>query len=181
MSLLLQIGKLTPTRFGAPQFSPRLQSITWNTLPSLSQHDGFARRARHIIECAELQKVFTEDAKPPKKGEEKKDSLPKRNETLDARAAARNAIYYPSDIASSGNYEVTDKKYISRDTDLSHETNACAVAASVFAGGTSLLLPRATPLPRLFSRWEKIRAPSNTFKLSFNRNWFYINMADSWL
>uniref|UniRef100_A0A0W0G780 ubiquitinyl hydrolase 1 n=1 Tax=Moniliophthora roreri TaxID=221103 RepID=A0A0W0G780_MONRR len=181
MSLLLQIAKLTPTRFGAPQFSPRHQSITWNTLPSLSQHDGFTRRARHIIECAELQKVFTEDAKPPEKGEEKKDSLPKRNQTLDARAAARNAIYYPSDIASSGHHKVTDKKYTSRDTNLSHEIDAYSVAASVFAGGTSLLLPRTTPLPRLFSRWERIRAPSDTFKLSFNRSWFYVNMADSWL
>ncbi|KAK7027538.1 hypothetical protein VNI00_015172 [Paramarasmius palmivorus] len=180
--LLLQIGKLSPNRFGAPQFSPKVQSITWNTLPSLSQHDGFALRARQILDCAELQKVFAEQKSDEKEeNDAKKDALPKRNQTLDTRAATRAAVYYPAGIANRMLDPANDQKYTSRDESLLNETLVWSVATSVLGGGTSLALPRQTSLPLLFKRWEKVRAPSGNFKLSFSRSWMFAKMQEAWL
>ncbi|KAK7032650.1 hypothetical protein VNI00_012915 [Paramarasmius palmivorus] len=175
-ALLFQISELSPTRFGAPQNSPKAQSITWNSLPSLSQHDGFAVRAGQILECAQLQRVFHENATMSDRSD-----LSSRNHMLDVRAAARSRVCYPAGIATRIAHTVNDRSYASRDMKLLAEKGVCSVAASVFAGGTSLYLPTHPALPGLFEEWKILRASSSNFELSFNRGWFDICMPDAWL
>ncbi|KAL0573927.1 hypothetical protein V5O48_008024 [Marasmius crinis-equi] len=182
IDLLVQIGKLTPPRFGAPQFAPRHQSVTWNSLPPLSQHHGFASRAKEILSFAKHQQVFHDSRSESLEGQEKKELLPRRNDHLDARAAARMAIYYPADIKGRPDKGVQDKIYSARDCSLVRESLIAAVASTVSVGGTSSLLPRAATLPELFStQWRRLRVPSDTFKMSYGRHWLDLSMADSWL
>ncbi|KAF5362612.1 hypothetical protein D9758_009561 [Tetrapyrgos nigripes] len=186
MDLLVKIGKLTPSRFGVPPSCPKVQSITWHpSLPPLSQHDAFIVRAKEIIASAEHQRVFDDEAKPQSeqnmKGKDKKDGLPARNHHVDSRAAARNAVYYPSDFAGAPQRRTYDLSYSSRDTQLLLETVVCSAASNVFLGPTYCLADKPRPLHHLFKRWARLRQPSKSFRLSYNRGWFSLNFADSWL
>ncbi|KAL0067190.1 hypothetical protein AAF712_005760 [Marasmius tenuissimus] len=158
-ALLVQIAKSTPTRLGAPQLSPKHQSVAWNSLPPLSQHHGFAARAQEIFSFAKHQEVFHDaPSREPDEEQEKKDPLPKRNAHLDTCSAVRMSIYYPADIKGSPSRTHGDKTYTARDCDLSRENTITAVSSNVTgSGASSLLLPRPAQLPDLFSaHWKRI-------------------------
>ncbi|KIK69250.1 hypothetical protein GYMLUDRAFT_255795 [Collybiopsis luxurians FD-317 M1] len=182
-TLLVKIGKLTPNRFGHPQHNPKAHSVTWTSLPPLSHHYGFSVRAREILGCVKELQVFEDSSTTNQSAKkEKKEQISAGNTILDSRAASRNAIYYPKDIKTLNGYRTRDDVYDSRDMLLDDkETTVCRVSSNIWNGSSSLLLPNPPSLSRCFLSWSKVKAPSDSFRLSYNLRWLSLNMADAFL
>ncbi|KAE9391905.1 hypothetical protein BT96DRAFT_1059147 [Gymnopus androsaceus JB14] len=180
MGFLIKIAKLTPNRFGTPQHNPKAQSVTWTNLPPLSHHCGFAVRAAEVMVAVKRLQVFAEPDHATK--EDKKNTLPAGNSLLDARSTLRTSMFYPTDIKSPKRDVSQDQVYSSRDADLIREKLVCSVASNIHSGHSCLLLPKTPSLPQLFqSKWTKVRAPLENFRLSYNRSWLNVNMSEIWL
>jgi hypothetical protein len=172
--LLKSISDLTPVRVYYPQHLQSMATVTWNDLPTLSQHHDFYWIVCSILDHARALEALYD---PPAVFD-----IPDRNQSLLNRAAFRNKLYYPSDLQISEQpSSPRDIEYKSRDvSDCEHvEHVAYRTSWSIWKDRPSLDhgLPR---LWDLMNSWGSLGPASSNVSLCYSRYWLEFDATRDW-
>lgn len=188
--LLRKIGALTPNRTSpssgtnsADKSSKTMQKIDWLQIAPLSQHHGFVRATKSIIEHAKRLEIFQDEKV------ELNSYVIKRDEGLLERASRRNAIYYPWSTPFTELESDTDPdvEYVSRDTliDGADDREYRIYKVSKFAQSPAEDLAYSShSLLSMMRNWKlPIDGPSEeSWSLSYSREWLKPpSLASIWL
>lgn len=174
LDLLHSIGSLTPKRAFYPADRESMQTVTWNALPSLSQHHDFYSLTATILDYAESLAIFGLQLKIDKKARSDKSIR------LSHRAAIRTSVFRcqtARDPSNSG--RSLDCVHFSRDQLREREEDACEIAKKVLGSPSAL-----KPTPQLFeimSDWKKVAGPGQDVSLSYSRQWLKRDLSQTWI
>ncbi|KAA8907564.1 hypothetical protein FN846DRAFT_906594 [Sphaerosporella brunnea] len=130
--LLSLIASLTPERVFYPSHLRVMQTVIWNDLPALSQHEDFYRTVKKIRQYSARFRFFQEDDAPSPLPVEANGEAKNQSEYLVDRAAARNAVFRLPDFGGSNFACGADRTYAARDilsSDVQdQEAKACTIA-----------------------------------------------------
>jgi hypothetical protein len=175
-NLLESISNLTPDRVYYPPHLQSMATVTWNDLPSISQHHDFYWIVCSILDHARALEALYD---PPSVF-----NTPDRNELLLKRATSHNMPYYPSDLQISekpSSSDLHDVEYRSRDIS-SHGT------AEHIAYQTSWSIWNARPsldrklsnLWDLMNLWNSVGPAGSWISLRYSRYWLEFDAAQDW-
>ncbi|THH06264.1 hypothetical protein EW146_g9666, partial [Bondarzewia mesenterica] len=176
--LLREIASLAPDRSFYPTHLKAMQSVDWSNLSPLSQHHDFHIATESILEYAKSLEIFYEHSADF--------SLPSRDAYLLERAARRNTVYYPDDIA--GRCSVLDKSgdqvYQSRDSlnanyGMEKEYAVFQTSCRTQLDPSSLNCSPYDLLEMIIS-WGKV-GPAEEMSLSYSRYWLNPTLSQDWI
>jgi hypothetical protein len=176
VDLLTSIGTLPPDRsyVGGSTDLQSMVTMTWRSLPALSQHHDFFRMASSLIDHANTLEALYDASYDF--------DAPSYNLTLLNRAAYRNKVYYSSDLHSSEPpSDPDDVEYSSRDVPnpSSGENVAYRTSCSILNAQPSL--DHALPeLWDLMNSWDSLGPASRGISLRYNRYWLKFDAARDW-
>jgi hypothetical protein len=173
--LLKLISDLTPDRVYYPRHLQSMAIVTWNDIPTLSQHHDFYRVVYSILGHARALETLYD---PPTVFD-----TPDRNQSLLDRAASRNKSYYPSDLQISEQPpSLGDIEYRSRDVSNREDIEHVAYR-------TSWSIWKAQPsldhgLPRLWDlmcSWGSLGPANSEVSLCYSRYWLEFDATRDWI
>ncbi|KDQ56358.1 hypothetical protein JAAARDRAFT_132396 [Jaapia argillacea MUCL 33604] len=178
--ILDQIASLTPQRTYYPTHLQVMQRVNWReSLPSTTQHDGFWIIADAIKQHAASLRVFQ-----PSGSCSEVDASPSLPVLLD-RAARRNAIYYPPELADIVPPDSRDLSYASRDIlDNDHDDEgeriACKYSAMIHEWPLQL-----NTWPHLWDTLASLGQLSGSESanrtMSYSRRWMEEGLDKTWM
>ena len=172
--LLRLICNLTPKRIYYPPHLQSMATVKWNDLPTLSQHHDFFGAACAILEHARVLEALYDQPTAL--------DSPDRNQSLLIRAAARNKLYYPSDLQiSEASSSVDDFQHWSRDISSRGiaEHRAYQTSWSLWNGRPSL--DRKLPnLWDLMNSWGSVGPANSGILLRYSQYWLKLDAARDW-
>ncbi|KAI0057670.1 hypothetical protein BV25DRAFT_1970711 [Artomyces pyxidatus] len=166
--LLRAIGSLTPQRDYYSSKSATMQTVKWQDLSPLSQHEDFFVIVQSILEYANKLEVFQEHGV--------QHSLLARDSVLRERAALRNAIYYPADVSDSSVLLSKD-----RDHQYGKEKEYAVYHTSKMTQCDQQVLAHcSSPLVNIVKKWHYLgRLDSNQYPVSLTFRDDWIALYDS--
>ncbi|CZS94753.1 uncharacterized protein RAG0_04618 [Rhynchosporium agropyri] len=160
-------AKLTPARDFHPKASKFIQTVSWENLSPLSQHEGFIEEARLMLSRAETVRKFN-----PEEGV--KYNLEQRGASeLHARALIRNAVFRVDAFGAEKFTTSHDTHHSTARDSINNslvESVACHVATVV--GNWSCHLEPMKDLFLKIQSWEPIiSGPLPNLKFEFDNRW----------
>jgi len=177
LDLLNHIAGLTPARVPYPKHLRKMQTVSWNDLPPLSQHEGFYQTVQRILEYNSRFEFF-QDGKLPTSKVEIRETEP----YLVNKAAMKNRAFRAEDFGNSNVALGEDRTYISRDVPsgnaVSLESKVCAVARNTNNWSTSL--DTAPDLLERFEGWSNLIGNGTTIALGYDSSWLKATLRSVW-
>jgi len=176
LDLLNRIAALTSSRNFYPKHLQKMQTVSWNDLPSLSQHEDFYRTTKKILEYNSRFTFFRDEKLPVSKVKNQK-----TEPFLVDKAAVRNRAFRTECFSGSNVVLREDRHYISRDVPSgdanSPESKVCAVACNTNNWSTSLAT--APDLLQRFESWKNLKG-NKAISLGYNSRWLGEDLCDVW-
>lgn len=175
--ILRLIASLTPTRVYYPEHLEVMQSVHWESIPPVMQHDEFHEIVMKIFAHATQFHVFREDIE----AEDTEYYRPESNSKLLSRAAIRNAIYRRDEFGGSLSGIVEDTPYVARDSQIDEfkETQVCSVANAVKCWSPDLDISRQ--IMGVLEGWQHIKgAGGERIRLGYDYQWVNPGLAAVW-
>lgn len=176
IELLILIASLTPARVYYPQHLQVMQTVDWDSLSPVVQHDEFHTIVTSIFNHASRFHIFREDGKVVEYYK------PKSSAHLLARAAIRNAAFRRDEFGGSLLTVTKDTTYTARHNgwDSIEGTRAWDVARA--AERWSPNLPVCPRLINVLESWSEISGDSSGMMLSLGYGRFLLdgNIASFW-
>jgi hypothetical protein len=174
--MLKLIRALTPERCFAPQHLRYMQTVTWNKLPSLSQHEEFFEAVQRLFKFSDNFALFYETKDPQSQDWEVSNVASE----LIERAAIRNGVFRTQDFGGAKASRRKDLEYTSRDSPSENFQKVSAVAQQVDRWSTSLDI-----FPNLFGQfksWGEMKGHDNDgLELNYHNSWLVDSaLHDRW-
>ena len=172
--LLKSISNLTPDRVYYPRHLHSMATVTWNNLPTLSQHHDFYQIVNSILSHARALEVLYDIPAVF--------DVPNRNQSLLDRAASRNKSYYPSDLQIVEQpSSLDDIEYRSRDVSDREDDEHVAYRISWSIWNKRPSLGHVSPrLWDLMSSWGSLGPASSKVSLCYSRYWLEFDATRDW-
>ena len=172
--LLMMIGDLTPERAYYPAHLQSMATVTWNNLPTLSQHHDFFRAVCSIFGHARALEVLYD---PPAVFE-----TSSRDPSLLNRAASRNKSYYPSDLQTLEQPLCPiDVTYMSRDvSDLGDAEHVVFQTSWSIWNDQISLDHKSRNLWNAMESWGSLGPSDSEVSLRYSPYWFEFDAAQDW-
>jgi hypothetical protein len=185
--LLKEIGQLTPVRYLYSKETKSLERVKRNTtLPSTSEHHGFAAAVRKIWDYWMSIHVFYVDSRLP----DGDDSfLPKyeeqANKKLSRRSTVRNVLYAPMQAPDCNTTAslAKDEVYVARDSLMvqgSSDREATVFEMSTLAHGWHKGLDVTTQLSYEIIKWGQLSARQPQLSLNYCSLWVEESLESTW-
>ncbi|KAF8251192.1 hypothetical protein K440DRAFT_596393 [Wilcoxina mikolae CBS 423.85] len=177
LDLLNHIAELTPARLPYPKHLRKMQTVSWNDLPPLSQHEDFYRTVQRILEYNSRFEFFQDHQLPTSKVETRE-----TEPYLVDKAAMRNRAFRAEDFGGLNVALEEDRTYVSRDVPsgdaVSLESKVCAMARNTNNWSTSL--NTAPDLLQRFENWNRLKGNEAKIPLGYNSRWVKEDLSDVW-
>ena len=190
ISLLQEIGRLTPVRSFHSKEIDSLEIVQWNTtLPPTSEHCGFAEAVRKIWDYWMSICVFHQESHGPNDSNGDISFLPKyegrAHKSLTSRSAIRNTFHIPMQSSDSDYSAVLgkDETYIARDCLLvqgSSDREATVFDMSRFVHEWRLDLDVTMRLSRTIESWGQVLARQPKLSLNYCSTWVDQPLVSTW-
>ncbi|KAF8545391.1 hypothetical protein BDD12DRAFT_919880 [Trichophaea hybrida] len=177
LDLLNHIAELTPARLPYPKHLQKMQTVSWNDLPPLSQHEDFYRTVQRILEYNSRFEFFQDHQLPTSKVETRE-----TEPYLVDKAALRNRAFRAEDFGGLNVALEEDRIYVSRDIPsgdaVSLESKVCAMARNT--NNWSASLNTAPDLLQRFENWNCLKGNEAKIPLGYNGRWVKEDLSDVW-
>lgn len=176
-NLLKLISSLTPRRIYYPEHLKVMQTVKWNCLSPISQHDEFYSIVSSIFAHASRFHVFREGSKGSEISTYSKETSDRH--LLD-RAAVRNARYRTEEFGGSLVTDSKDSTYSSRDAvqDCKDEAQVWYISEMVVRWPSRMKI--CSQLMDVLEGWGELRGAHGGLELGYDQTWLTQDLADVW-
>ena len=174
-NILKLIAELSPDRIYYPPHLKSMMTVTWNNLPALSQHHHFYTAACSILDHAHALEALYDNPIVF--------DIPKRNQLLQDRVAARNNVFYPQDLLSAIQQSPSnDVEYKSRDILDGTSAELVAYRTSWSIWNAKLFLDhRRLKLWGVLNSRGSLGPASTVVSMRYSRYWLEFDATRDWL
>ena len=192
VTLLKEIGQLTPMRYLYSKQTNSLERVQWNkniSLPPTSEHHGFAAGVRKIWDYWMSIRAFYPDPHIPNETDGDNSFMPeyeeKAHKKLTRRSAIRNTLYAPTQSADHNSTMSLrkDEIYTARDclmVQASMDREATAFKMSKLAHEWRRGLDVTMHLPDVIKNWGNLSAYQPELSLSYCNAWVDESLESTW-
>lgn len=176
-NLLKLISSLTPGRIYYPEHLKVMQTVKWNCLSPISQHDEFYAIVSSIFAHASRFHIFQEGSKGSKISTYFKET---NDRHLLERAAVRNARYRTEEFGGSLVTDSKDSTYSARDVAQSSKDEAQVWYISEMVVRWPSRMKICSRLMDVLEGWGELKGVHGDLKLGYDRTWLTQDLADVW-